>query len=53
MLSHPVLVLTGFKPVNGLDIKNGIRQPIPVINGLHAKTMALDHLLGMGLEYLV
>ncbi len=39
--------------MNGLDIKNGIRQLIPVINGLYAEAMAPDPLLGMVLEYLV
>ncbi len=53
MLSHAVSVQICFKPVNGLDIKNSIRQPIPVINGSYTEALAPDHLLGMGLEYLV
>ncbi len=53
MLTHSVLVQTRFKPVNELDIKNDIRQSIPVINGSYAEAMAPDHLLGIGLKYLV
>ncbi len=42
-----------FKPVNRLDIKDDIRQPVPVIKGSNAEAMAPCHLLGMGLEELV
>ncbi len=42
-----------FKLVSGLDINNGIRQPIRVIYGTYAEAMAPDPLLGMGLEYLI
>ncbi len=45
--------LFSFKLINGLDIKHGIRQPIPVVYGMYTDAMAPDHLLGMGLEYLI
>ncbi len=53
LLSHPVSAHTCFKLVNRLDIKNGIRQPIPVLYGMYAEVMAPDALLGMVLEYLI